>query len=165
MADNRSTAVSHFEEESRMKLVPVALAAALLSSYAASAASAAPVKQAGFCGTAKGVAAYIVSSGNSLNPTGGESLATVEKKLKVAYAAIIKSEGALKSSAPSSIKPDLLKAFSVINYIDAKMSSVGWDFTKVVPFAQSLSAKAQSAGPAIKHLDAYFKGTCHIKGA
>jgi hypothetical protein len=148
-----------------MKLVPVALAAAVMSSYAASGAAAAPVKQASFCGTAKGVAAYIVSSGNSLSPTAGESLATVEHKLKVAYAAIIKSEGALKSSAPSSIKPDLLKAFSVVNYINAKMSAVGWDFTKVASFAQSLSAKAQSATPAIKHLDAYFKGTCHIKGA
>jgi hypothetical protein len=148
-----------------MKFVPIALAAAVLSSCAASAAHAAPVKQASFCGTAKGVAAYIVSSGNALSPTAGESLATVEHKLKVAYAAMIKAEPALKSSAPSSIKPDLLKAFSVVNYIDAKMSAVGWDFTKVVSFAQSLSAKAQSAGPAIKHLDAYFKGTCHIKGA
>jgi hypothetical protein len=117
-----------------------------------------------FCGTAKGVAAYIVSSGNSLSPTAGESLATVEHKFRVAYAAIIKAEPALKSSAPASIKPDLVKAFSVINYINAKMSAVGWDFTKVASFAQSLSAKAQSATRAIHHLDAYFKGTCHIKG-
>jgi hypothetical protein len=148
-----------------MKLVPIVLAAAMLSSYAASGAGAAPVKQASFCGAAKGVAAYIVSSGNALSPTAGESLATVEHKFRVAYAAIIKAEPALKSSAPSSIKPDLVKAFSVINYINAKMSAVGWDFTKVASFAQSLSAKTQSATPAIHHLDAYFKGTCHIKGA
>lgn len=145
--------------------MPVALAAAVLSLYAVSAASAAPAKQAGFCGTAKGVAVYLVQSGNMISPTGGESLATLQRKLKADYAAIIKAEPALKSAAPSSIKADLVKAFSVINYIDAKMSSVGWDFTRVAPFAQSLSAKAQSAGPAIKHLDAYFKGTCHIKGA
>ena len=144
-----------------MKLVPIALAALVLSVYASS-ASAAP---ASFCGTAKGVAASLVHSGSMISPTGGESLATLQRKLKADYAAIIKAEPALKSQAPASIKPDLLKAFSVINFIDAKMSAVGWDFTKVAPFAQSLSAKASSARLAIAHLDAYFKGTCHIKGA
>jgi hypothetical protein len=142
-------------------LVPIATLAAVAAFFA----SGASAQRASFCGTAKGIAVYLVQSGNMISPTGGESLATLTKKLKVDYAAIIKAEPALKSSAPSSIKPDLLKALSVINYIDAKMSSVGWDFMKVAPFAQSLSAKAQSAGPAIKHLDAYFKGTCHIKGA
>jgi hypothetical protein len=147
-----------------MKLVPVAAAVVVLAFFASS-ASAAPSRGASFCGTAKGVAVYLVQSGNLISPSGNESLATLTKKLKADYAAIIKAEPALKSSAPGSIKPDLLKAFSVINFIDAKMSSVGWDFTKVAPFAQSLSAKAQSARPAITHLEAYFKGTCHIKGA
>lgn len=144
-----------------MKLVPIALAAIVLS-VCASSASAAP---ASFCGTAKGVAAYLVHSGNLISPTGGESLATLQHKLKTTYGAIIHAEPALKSQAPASLKADLLKAFSVINYIDAKMSSVGWDFTKVAPFAQSLAAKAQSAQPAIRHLDTYFRVTCHIKGA
>ena len=144
-----------------VKLVPIALAAIVVSVYASS-ASAAP---ASFCGTAKGVAGYLVHSGNLISPTGGESLATLQRKLKTTYGAIIHAEPALKSQAPASIKADLLQAFSLINYIDAKMSSVGWDFTKVAPFAQTLAAKARSATPAIRHLDAYFRGTCHIKGA
>ena len=144
-----------------MKLVPIALASVVLSVYASS-ASAAP---ASFCGTAKGVAAYLVQSGNMISPTGGESLATLQHKLKTTYGAIIHAEPALKSQAPASIKADLLRAFSVINYIDAKMNSVGWDFTKVAPFAQTLAAKARSAKPALNHLDVYFRGTCHIKGA
>lgn len=144
-----------------MKLVPIAVAAVFLSVYASSASA----STASFCGTAKGVAAYLVNSGNMISPTGGESLATVQHKLKVAYSAIIHAEPALKSQAPGSIKADLLHAFSVINYINAKMNGVGWDFTKVAPFAQSLSAKAQGATPAIHHLDVYFRGTCHIKGA
>ncbi len=144
-----------------MKFVPIALAAVVLSVYASS-ASAAP---ASFCGTAKGVAAYLVTSGNMISPTGGESLATLQHKLKTTYGAIIHAEPALKSQAPASIKADLLQVFSVVNYVNAKMSSVGWDFTKVAPFAQTLAAKAQSAKPALHHLDVYFRGTCHIKGA
>ena len=145
-----------------MRIVLVLMVAAVVAAFSASGASA---QRADFCGTAKGVAVYLVHSGNMISPTGGESLATLQRKLKADYAAIIKAEPALKSSAPSKLKPDLLKAFAVINYIDAKLKSVGWDFTKAAPFAQALSAKASSAGPAIKHLDAYFKGTCHIKGA
>jgi hypothetical protein len=147
-----------------VKLVPF-LAVVAVAAFFAAHAVAAPTRAASFCGTAKGVAVYLVQSGNMISPTGGESLATLQRKLKADYSAIIKAEPALKSQAPASIKADLLKAFSVINFIDAKMSSVGWDFTKVAPFAQSLSAKASSARPAITHLDAYFKGTCHIKGA
>jgi hypothetical protein len=144
-----------------MKLVALALATTVLCVYASS-ASAAP---ASFCGTAQGVAAYLVHSNAVISPTGGESLATLQHKLKTTYGAIIRAEPALRSQAPASIKADLLRAFSVINYIDAKMSSVGWDFTKVAPFAQSLAAKARSATPALHHLDVYFRGTCHIKGA
>jgi hypothetical protein len=144
-----------------MKLVPIVLAAVVLSVYASS-ASAAP---ASFCGTAKGVAAYLVHSGNMISPTGGESLATLQHKLKTTYGAIIHAEPALKSQAPGSIKADLLRVFSVVNYVNAKMNSVGWDFTKIAPFAQTLAAKAQSAKPALNHLDVYFRGTCHIKGA
>jgi hypothetical protein len=147
-----------------MKFVPLALAGAVLSSFAASGASAAPVRQASFCGTAKGVAAYIVSSGNSLSPTGGESLATVEKKLRFDYAAIIKAEPALKSSAPGKIKADLVKALALVNYVNSTMKSVNWDFTKIVAYEKPLVAKATAARPAIAHLDAYFKGTCHFKG-
>ena len=142
-----------------MKLVPIVLAAVVLSVYASSAAAA----PASFCGTAKGVAAYLVHS--NITPTPGESLATLQRKLKTTYGAIIHAEPALKSQAPRSIKADLLRAFSVVNYINAKMSSVGWDFTKVAPFASTLAAKAQSAQPAIRHLGVYFRGTCHIKGA
>ena len=144
-----------------MKLAAIVLAAVVLSVYASS-ATAAPTS---FCGTAKGVAAYLVHSGNLISPTGGESLATLQHKLKTTYGAIIHAEPALKSQAPASIKADLLRAFSVVNYINAKMNSVGWDFTKVAPFAQTLAAKAQSAQPAIRHLGVYFRGTCHIKGA
>jgi len=147
------------KEGTLMKFVPIALAAVVLSVYASS-ASAAP---ASFCGTARGVAAYLVHS--NITPTAGESLATFQHKLKLTYGAIIHAEPALKSQAPASIKADLLKAFSVVNYINAKMSSVGWDFTKITPFASTLAAKAQSAKPALNHLDVYFRGTCHIKGA
>jgi len=147
-----------------VRFTPV-IAAAVLLAFCASSATAAPARDASFCGTAKGVAVYLADSGNLISPTGGESLATLERKLRADYSAIIKAEPALKSQAPSSVKPDLLKAFSVINFINAKMSAVGWDFTKVAPIAQSLSAKASSARPAIAHLEAYFKGTCHIKGA
>jgi hypothetical protein len=144
-----------------MKLVPLALAAVVLSVFASSASA----RPADFCGTARGVAGYLVHSGNMISPTGGESLATLEHKLKTTYAAMIHAEPALKAQAPASIKADLLKAFSVINFINAKMTSVGWDFTKVAPFAQSLAAKAAGAKPALTHLSVYFKGTCHIAGA
>lgn len=147
-----------------MRVVPPMVAAVVLSAFASNAA-AAPVKQTSFCSTAKGVAAYIVSSGNAISPTGGESLATMEKKLKFAYAAIIKAEPALNASAPGSIKSDLAKTFSFINFINTKMSAVGWDFTKIAPFAHQFVAKATAAKPGLTKLDAYFKGTCHIKGA
>jgi hypothetical protein len=142
-------------------LLPIAVVAAVLAFYA-SGASAAPQS---FCGTAKGIAASIVHSGNMISPTGGESLQTVERKLKNSYAAIIKAQPALLGSAPGSIKPDLQKAFAAIDYINAKMKAVGWDFTKVAPFAQALAARAAAARPALTRLDAYFKGTCHIAGA
>ena len=147
-----------------MKLVPFTLSVVLLAIYAAGAA-AAPTRQASFCGTAKGVAAYIVNSGSLISPTGNETLQSLERKLKFDYGAIIHAEPALKSSAPRRIKPDLLTAFSLINFVNAKMTAVGWDFTKVLPFEKTLVARATGAKPALQHLDTYFKGTCHIKGA
>ena len=139
-----------------MKLVPLALSVVVLAVYAAGAA-AAPTRQASFCGTAKGVAAYIVNSGSLISPT--------ERKLKFDYGAIIHAEPALKSSAPRTIKPDLLTAFSLVNFVNARMTAIGWDFTKALPFEKTLVTRATAAKPAIQHLSAYFKGTCHIKGA
>jgi hypothetical protein len=144
-----------------MKLVPVALAAGVLCFYASSAAAA----PASFCGTAKGVAAALVHSGNSLTPTATTNLATFQKRLKATYASLLAAKPALIGSAPASIKADLQKTFSFISFINTKMNSVGWDFTKVTPFAQQLVAKAKAAQPALLHLSAYFRGSCHIKGA
>jgi len=147
-----------------MKLVPLALSVVVLAVYAAGAA-AAPTRQASFCGTAKGVAAYIVNSGSLISPTGSETLQSLERKLKFDYGAIIHAEPALKSSAPRTIKPDLLTAFSLVNFVNARMTAIGWDFTKALPFEKTLVTRATAAKPAIQHLSAYFKGTCHIKGA
>jgi hypothetical protein len=147
-----------------MKLVPLALATAVLS-VCASNAAAAPAKQASFCGTAKGVAAYLVHSNAVISPTGADTLQTLERKLKVEYGAIVKAEPSLLGSAPGSIKPDLRKALAFVNYVNGKMSAVNWDLTKLVAYEKPLIAKAQAARPALTHLSTYFRRTCHIKGA
>jgi hypothetical protein len=144
-----------------VKAIPVILAAGVLCAFAAN-ASAAPQS---FCGTAKGIAAGLVHSNSALSPTGTDSLPTVERKLKASYAAIIKSEHPLLASAPHRIKADLQKTFAFVNYINAKMNAVGWDFTKLTAFGPALVAKAKAATPALSRLSAYFRGTCHIKGA
>jgi hypothetical protein len=147
-----------------MKLVTLALTAAVLSAYASNAA-AAPVRQASFCGTAKGVAAYLVHSNAVISPTGTDTIQTLERKLKVEYGAIVKAEPSLLGSAPGSIKPDLRKALAFVNYVNGKMTAVNWDFTKIVVYEKPLVAKAQAARPALTHLSTYFRGKCHIKGA
>jgi hypothetical protein len=154
-----------------MRVVPLVVATAALAIWTVGAASASPASRAGgatgasFCGVGKGVAVAFKHAGIVPNPNGTTSLATLENNTRISFGLIVKAEPALRHSVPRKLKASLRKALAFVNFANAKMKAVNWDFTKLVVNQQQLVAKADAAGPSLNRLSKYFRKTCHIKGA
>jgi hypothetical protein len=154
---------------SRPRRLGALLLVVVVSAMSAGAASASPASRssaettASFCGVARGVASYLVHADAFANASGTESLATIVRQMKVTYTAIVKAEPALRSSVAHKLAGDLRKALAFVNYVYAEAKSVQWNLAALFVHQKVLVAKAAAVEPSLKHLQRYFRSTCHLK--
>jgi hypothetical protein len=136
----------------------------VLASVAASAA-ASPRRvssAASLCSVAKGVAVSLEEppSTGSLTTAQGQAL------FKHNLGKILAARSALISAAPASLKANMRQAIGVFALFKTDLGKVNYNFAALETkpaLVHGLSRAITKAGPAFRHLKAYFKNTCHYK--
>jgi hypothetical protein len=139
------------------RIVTALTAVAALALCAAGAIQAGTARTSSFCSVSKGVGKDLSNIQKDLQS------APTPTRLKAEYSAILAAEPSLKSSVPGNLKTQLNTVLTLANQIASSLKAANWSIVALLPHASTLSVQFAKAKPSLNALDAYWKGTCHLK--